>query len=62
MPLRESVGRVMADFERFGLDLLDPKKTGDLAAFRVLDLSAVLDRIRGLKFRQADDSMTIPAT
>ncbi len=50
-PLREVVERVMDDIDRTGLDVLDPKYVGHLAAFRGLDLAATLNRIRGLEVR-----------
>jgi predicted ABC-class ATPase len=50
--LQEAVERVMADVRRSGLDILDPKRKGDLAAFRGLDLAAALNRVRGLTTRQ----------
>ena len=50
--LQEAVERVMADVRRSGLDILDPKRKGDLAAFRGLDLAAALNRVSGLTTRQ----------
>ncbi len=51
-PLQEVIGRVMRDVDRVGLDVLDPKRTGHLAAFRGLELAAALNRIRGLRVNQ----------
>ena len=39
----------MADMERGGLDILDPKRTGDLAVFRGIDLACAVNRVRGLE-------------
>jgi predicted ABC-class ATPase len=47
-PLTEVIARVMADMERGGLDLLDPKCTGNLAAFRGIDLACAINRLRDL--------------
>jgi predicted ABC-class ATPase len=35
-----------------GLDVLDPRKAGDLAAFRPFELAAALNRVRTLKVRE----------
>ncbi|MFC1619995.1 ABC-ATPase domain-containing protein [Candidatus Neomarinimicrobiota bacterium] len=40
------VVRTMNDIQGEGLDLLDPKLTGDLAQFRGLELASVLNRMR----------------
>jgi hypothetical protein len=47
-PIQEVIGQVMLDVVHRGLDVLDPRCTGHLAAFRGLDLAAALNRIRGL--------------
>jgi predicted ABC-class ATPase len=47
--LSEVITRVMADVERGGLDILDPKRAGDLAVFRGIDLACAVNRVRGLK-------------
>jgi hypothetical protein len=47
-PIQEVVGHVMRDVVHRGLDVLDPRRAGRLAAFRGLDLAAALNRIRGL--------------
>ena len=52
-PLCELVTRVMETVEREGLDVLDPDRIGNLAAFRALDLAATLNRVRGLVVNQA---------
>ncbi len=44
--------QVMSDISREGLDLLDKKYTGDLAAFRGLELCAVLNRMRDFQAHQ----------
>ncbi len=50
--MKEVVDRVMRDVVHGGLDALDPRCTGHLAAFRGLDLAAALNRIRGLTVSQ----------
>jgi predicted ABC-class ATPase len=50
--LPEVIARVMADIQRGGLDVLDPKCTGDLAGFRGIDLASAINRVRGLAVRQ----------
>ena len=51
-PIQEVIDQVMLDVVRMGLDVLDPRCTGHLAAFRGLDLAAALNRIRGLTIHQ----------
>lgn len=53
-PVREVIDQVMSDVLRMGLDVLDPRCTGNLAFFRGLDLAAALNRIRGLTVSQGD--------
>jgi hypothetical protein len=50
----EAIGRVMVDVRAGGLDVLDPRLTGDLAEFRGLDLAAALNRIRGVNVKQTN--------
>ncbi len=50
--LPEVIAQVMADIERGGLDVLDPKCTGDLAGFRGIDLASAISRVRGLTAKQ----------
>lgn len=45
------VGRVMADVENQGLDVLSPYLRGDLAAFRRFELAAALNRLRTLQVK-----------
>ena len=47
--LKEVVDLVMSDIGDQGLDLLDPKFTGDLAAFRGFEFAAVLNRMRDFR-------------
>lgn len=47
--LCEIAALVMKDIEQSGLDVLDDRLTGDLAAFRPQEFMAALNRIRGLK-------------
>lgn len=42
---------VMAEIDRFGLDALDRRPTGDYVAFRAYELAAALNRLRSLKVR-----------
>lgn len=51
--LRPALERVLADVERQGLDVLTPYPTGDLAAFRIFELGAAVNRLRTLRVRQA---------
>jgi len=44
--VRAVLEKVMSDIDEQGLDLLDKKFTGDLAAFRSLELASVLNRMR----------------
>ena len=44
--LVDAIGRLMEELETRGLDALQAHPTGDLAAFRPLDLAAALHRIR----------------
>ena len=53
--LREVLNRVKSDIEEQGLDLLDPRFIGDLAAFRDLELAAVLNRMRDFRAEQVDE-------
>ncbi len=52
--LPEVIARVMADMERSGLDILDPKCTGDLAGFRGIDLASAINRARGISIRRQE--------
>ena len=47
--LREVLDRVMADIDGAGLDVLDPRFPGDYAAFRRLELAAVINRLPTLR-------------
>jgi predicted ABC-class ATPase len=47
----EALDAVCGAIERGGLDVLDPRLRGDLAAFRRQDLAAVVNRLRGLEVR-----------
>ncbi len=48
-PLAEVLELVLADIDRDGLDVLDSRRTGDLAHFRRHELAAALNRLRTLK-------------
>jgi predicted ABC-class ATPase len=50
--LSEVIAQIIADIERGGLDVLDPKCTGDLAGFRGIDMASAINRVRGLTARQ----------
>jgi predicted ABC-class ATPase len=50
--LKEVLEKVMSDIGQHGLDVLDKKCTGDLAAFRGLEFAAVLNRMRDFKAKQ----------
>ncbi len=52
--LPEVIAQVMMEIERGGLDILDPKCTGDLAGFRGMELASAINRIRGLSARQQE--------
>jgi predicted ABC-class ATPase len=48
-PLTLVLERVLEDVERHGFDCLDDRKSGDLVAFRGLELAAALNRLRTLQ-------------
>ena len=50
--LREVLDRVMADIDRAGLDVLNPHFPGDQAAFRRLELAAIINRLPTLRVQQ----------
>jgi predicted ABC-class ATPase len=50
--MREVVAAVTADIESRGLDVLNSFPVGDYAAFRSMELSAAINRLRTLKVRQ----------
>ncbi len=47
----EILDAVMRDIQEGGLDVLDPRKVGDLAEFRRHELAAALNRLRTLRVR-----------
>ena len=49
LTLAEALELVLADIEREGLDVLDSRRTGDLAQFRRHELAAALNRLRTLE-------------
>ncbi|MCS7222109.1 MAG: ABC-ATPase domain-containing protein [Anaerolineae bacterium] len=49
--LAEVLDAVMADIERGGLDVLDPRQMGDYAWFRRFELAAALNRLRTLQVK-----------
>ncbi|HEY9879532.1 MAG TPA: ATPase, partial [Leptolyngbyaceae cyanobacterium] len=48
-PLPKVLESVIADIEQFGLDCLEDRPTGDLVAFRALELAAAINRLRSLQ-------------
>ena len=50
--VREVLAAVEGLVEREGLDVLDPRQTGELTAFRRFELAAALNRLRTLQVRQ----------
>ncbi len=48
-PLAEVLELVLADIDHDGLDVLDSRRSGDLACFRRHELNAALNRLRTLK-------------
>ena len=49
LTLPEILNRVMADLEQSGLDAIDPRKMGDYAAFRRLELASAINRLPTLR-------------
>ena len=47
--LAEVLAEVMADMQNYGLDCLDDRATGELVAFRNLELAAAINRLRSLQ-------------
>jgi predicted ABC-class ATPase len=54
-PLAPILRQVMDDVAERGLDILTPYPSSDLAAFRVFELGAALNRLRTLQVNAADD-------
>ena len=52
--LKQVLDKVMSEIDQSGLDMLDNKYTGDLAAFRSFELAAVLNRMRDFHVVQQD--------
>jgi predicted ABC-class ATPase len=50
-PLAGILNLIMADIEQHGLDILDRRKMGDWAAFRIFELGAALNRLRTLRVK-----------
>lgn len=50
--LRQITSLVMLDIGRAGLDVLDPRLSGDYAEFRKIELAAAINRLRTLKVEQ----------
>jgi predicted ABC-class ATPase len=50
--LKEIVDKLISDIRQQGIDLLDPKYTGDLAEFRGLELASTLNRMRDFQAKQ----------
>lgn len=53
--MQEIIQDIMEQMKDFGVDFLDEKHTGDLAIFRVIELVATLNRMRGLKVKTDND-------
>jgi predicted ABC-class ATPase len=53
-PLPDGLHEVMAVLEDRGLDAFQEEETGELAAFRVFELAALLGRVRGARMRRLD--------
>lgn len=51
MSVREIVEAVIKKIHEEGIDCLDSRLTGDIAAFRPIELAATINRMRGLEFR-----------
>lgn len=49
--LAQAIQRTLEDIAREGLDILDSRRVGDLAAFRPFELAAALNRLRSLQVR-----------
>ena len=47
--LTEVLAKVLADIQTYGLDCLDDRATGELVAFRNLELAAAINRLRTLQ-------------
>jgi predicted ABC-class ATPase len=50
--LKEIVEHISSEIDAHGLDLIDPRLTGDLAMFRGLEFAGVLNRMRDLQVTQ----------
>lgn len=56
--LREAIARVMDDIDRYGLEVLSPRRDGppgDYARLRPFELAAAINRLRSLKVLVADE-------
>ena len=51
LPLEEGLERAFQDLREKGLDLLDPRKAGNLAVPRIMEAAAAVNRMRSLKIR-----------
>ncbi len=47
----EAIRAVLAEVELRGLDVLDPRRLGDLSEFRIFEVAAALNRLRTLEIR-----------
>jgi predicted ABC-class ATPase len=55
--VREALDGLMGEIRSEGLDVIDPRQPGDLAAFRIHELAAALNRLRSLQYvREPPDS------
>jgi predicted ABC-class ATPase len=50
--MKKIIEKVMSDIRKQGIDLLDPKFTGDLSIFRGLEFAATLNRMRDFQAKQ----------
>jgi predicted ABC-class ATPase len=51
--VREALSGLMDEIGAAGLDVIDPRQSGDYAAFRIFELAAALGRLRELRVREA---------
>jgi predicted ABC-class ATPase len=49
--MNELIQDIMSKINKFGVDFLDKKHTGDLVVFRSLELAAIINRMRRLKVK-----------
>ncbi len=62
--LREGLRGLMQEIGSLGLAVIDPRRAGDCAEFRIFELAAALGRLRTLRVRQQlgpEDDRTSPS-